>query len=90
MLVNITPNAYFQPPSNLSMKYPAIVYSRKSIDYDYANDSVYKNKHAYDITIVDKNPDSKIAVEVSKLRYCKFDRQFTTDGLNHIVFKLYY
>ena len=83
-------NVYYQPPESLKMSYPAIVYSRKTIDNSYANDSVYKQNYAYEITVIDKNPDSEIVNKVSKLSTCRFDRHFKSDNLNHDVFTLYY
>ena len=72
------------------MNYPAIVYARKTIDNSYANNSVYKQNYAYEITVIDKNPDSEIVNKVSKLPTCRFDRHFKSDNLNHDVFTLYY
>ena len=83
-------NVYYQPPESLKMNYPAIVYSRKTIDNSYANNSVYKQNYAYEITVIDKNPDSEIVNKVSKLPTCRFDRHFKSDNLNHDVFTLYY
>ena len=53
-------NVYFQPPKNIQMKYPAIVYSLSDIDTRHANDSIYLMRHAYDVTVIDKDPDSEI------------------------------
>ena len=72
------------------MNYPAIVYARKTIDNSYANNSVYKQNYAYEITVIDKNPDSEIVNKISKLPTCRFDRHFKSDNLNHDVFTLYY
>lgn len=83
-------NVYYQPPESLKISYPAIVYSRKTIDNSYANNSVYKQNYAYEITVIDKNPDSEIVNKVSKLPTCRFDRHFKSDNLNHDVFTLYY
>ena len=83
-------NVYYQPPESLKMSYPAIVYSRKTIDNSYANNSVYKQNYAYEITVIDKNPDSEIVNKVSKLPTCRFDGHFKSDNLNHDVFTLYY
>lgn len=83
-------NVYYQPPESLKMSYPAIVYARKTIDNSYANNSVYKQNYAYEITVIDKNPDSEIVNKVSKLPTCRFDRHFKSDNLNHDVFTLYY
>lgn len=83
-------NVYYQPPESLKMNYPAIVYARKTIDNSYANNSVYKQNYAYEITVIDKNPDSEIVNKISKLPTCRFDRHFKSDNLNHDVFTLYY
>lgn len=83
-------NVYYQPPESLKMNYPAIVYARKTIDNSYANNSVYKQNYAYEITVIDKNPDSEIVNKVSKLPTCRFDRHFKSENLNHDVFTLYY
>ena len=83
-------NVYFQPPSSVKMSYPAIVYSRKLIDNEHADNTVYKQSFAYDLTIIDKNPDSDISMKISKLPKCRFDRHYVSDNLNHYVFTLYF
>lgn len=83
-------NVYFQPPPSVQMKYPAIVYSRKKLDNDFADNSVYKQDVAYEVTVIDKDPDSEIVHDVSLLPRCTFDRHFESDNLNHDVFTLYY
>lgn len=81
---------YYQPPESVKMKYPAIVYSREEIRNTYSNNSVYKQNTAYQITVIDKDPDSEIVEKVSKLPMCRFNRHFTSDNLNHDVFILFY
>ena len=83
-------NVYFKPPSSVNMKYPAIVYNLKNINNVHANDSVYLQRTAYEVTIIDRNPDSLIPNEVSKLPTCKFDRSYTADNLNHWVYTLFF
>lgn len=83
-------NVYFQPPADLIMKYPAIVYSRNRIDNSHANGEVYKQDISYSVTVIDKNPDSEIVTAVSRLPMCRFDRHYNADNLNHDVFTLYY
>lgn len=90
LLETITPNVYFQPPSNISIKYPAIVYNRKKISKLSASNSTYKVNNSYDVTVIDRNPDSSIADKVLNLNYCEFDRQFVSNGLNHTSFTIYY
>ena len=83
-------NVYYQPPESVKMKYPAIVYSRQNIDNIFADDTVYTQNHAYELTVIDPNPDSEIVMKVSRLPACTFDRHSTADNLNHDVFRLYY
>lgn len=81
---------YFQPPSSIRMKYPAIIYSRSRIGNEFANDSVYNQTYQYSITVIDEDPDSEIVERVSKLPMCSFDRHYTADNLNHDTFTIYY
>lgn len=83
-------NCYFQPPASVQMKYPAIVYSLDNIDKLYANNDTYKSLMAYTVTLIDKNPDTPYLVEILKLPYCRFNRFYTADNLNHWVFTLYH
>lgn len=83
-------NVYFQPPANVQMKYPAIVYSRNRINNSYANNSVYRQDYSYEITVIDKDPDSEIPQRVSLLPRCRFDRHYVADNLNHDTFTIYY
>ena len=85
-----TRNAYFQPPASVQMKYPAIVYSLENVDKLHANDDMYKALMAYTVTLIDKNPDTQYFVPILKLPYCRFNRFYTADNLNHWVFTLYY
>lgn len=83
-------NVYFQPPSTILMKYPCIVYKLSYVNTEYADDIPYRKKKRYDITIIDRDPDSEIPDKVSDLPFCAFDRNFTSDGLHHNVYRLYF
>ena len=83
-------NVYYQPPSSIQMKYPAIVYSRSGIKSVMADDTVYITENAYDITVIDKNPDSNVVAQIAKLSRCRYDRHFVSDNLNHDVFTIIY
>lgn len=83
-------NVYFQPPASVNINYPAILYFRKDIENVPANDDVYLQRHAYEVVVVDKKPDSEIVERVSLLPLCSFDRHYKSDNLNHDVFTLYY
>lgn len=83
-------NVYYQPPESVKMEYPAIVYSRDGIDNTFAENSVYKQDHQYQIIVIDKDPDSEIVAAVSKMPMCRFVRHYEADNLNHDVFGIYY
>lgn len=83
-------NTYFQPPESIRMNYPAIVYSLGTIDKLHANDDSYKFLTAYDVTLIDKNPDTEFLIPILSLPYCSFNRFYRADNLNHWVFTLYH
>jgi hypothetical protein len=83
-------NVYYQAPSSVRMKYPAIRYSRLNIENTFADDNVYAQNHSYEVIIIDKNPDSVVVDRVSKIPSSHYQRHYTADGLNHDVFTIYY
>ncbi len=83
-------NVYFQPPESVKMKYPAVVYQRTRIRNGYADDGVYLSNKAYEITVIDTDPEGKIAEKISLLPKCRFDRHFVSDNLYHDVFTIIY
>ena len=83
-------NVYFQPPSSIKMAYPAIVYSRDTMENRFANDKVYTTEKAYEVILIDKNPDSTIVNKLAVMPTCRFVRNFTADSLNHDVFIIHF
>ena len=84
-------NVYYQPPESIKMRYPAIVYSRDDIQNTFANNGVYMQQRAYEITVIDANPDSDIVQQISKrLPSVRYQRHFTSDDLNHDIFQIFY
>lgn len=83
-------NCYFQPPTSVQMRYPAIAYQLDSIEKVHANDDMYKSLTAYMVTLIDKNPDTPYLEKLMALPYCRFVRFYTADNLNHWVFTLYH
>ena len=83
-------SAYFQPPENVKMTYPAIVYSLYDIWHYHADNLPYISKNAYGIILIDRNPESEFVSKISSLPLCSFDRFYVSDNLNHWVFTMYY
>lgn len=90
ILKQITANVYFQPPSSVTMQYPCIVYQRDDADTKFADDSPYSYTQRYQVTLIDRNPDSTLFDAIRILPLCRYDRSFATEGLNHDVFNLYF
>jgi hypothetical protein len=92
LLVGIlqTDNVYFQPPPNLQMKYPCIVYKRDYELVNHADDFPYRRRRRYMVIVIDQDPDSGIIEAVSALPLCTYDRFYTSDNLNHDVYKLFF
>lgn len=83
-------NVYFQPPESLKLSYPAIVYNRQNRDVTPADNLPYIGAWVYQVTVVDKNPDSEIVDRVADLPLTRYVRQFKVDNLNHDVFLITY
>jgi hypothetical protein len=83
-------NVYFQPPPDIEMRYPAIVYHRDSSNTRFANNLPYGRTKAYQVTVISSNPNSAIPDRVAALPMCEHQRFFSNDGLNHDVFTLYF
>lgn len=81
---------YFQPPNNMQIQYPCIIYERDSVDMKYADNTPYSNTKRYMVTVIDRNPDSVIPDMVASLPLCAFNRFYTADNLNHDVYSLYF
>lgn len=82
-------NVYFQPPEGLKMNYPAIVYSRDDFDDRHANNGAYTHFTAYMVTLIDRDPDSEVLDKLLALPYCRFDRHYASENLNHDTFVIY-
>lgn len=83
-------NVYFQPPESLKLKYPCIVYERRGVFKDHADNLGYRMLKNYQLTYMDEDPDSDIPDKLLQLPKCSFDRHFASDNLNHDTFTIYF
>lgn len=83
-------NVYFQPPPNIDLSYPCIVYERDNASYRKADNILYMYKQRYKVTYIDANPDSDTIEKLASLPFSSFNRHFATSGLNHDVFQIYH
>lgn len=82
-------NVYFQPPENLKMRYPCIRYSLYDIQNGHADNLPYLSNNAYQLILIDPDPDNPYVNKIKDLPLCSFDRYYTADNLNHYVFTIY-
>lgn len=81
---------YFQPPSNVVMEYPCIVYGVSDLDSKFADNLPYLQRTQYQITVIDRSPTADIWKKVGALPLCSMDRTAVVDNLNHYYFTLYF
>ena len=81
---------YFQPPPNIQLLYPCIVYERARMRFNYADNFSYKKVKRYKVTVIDRDPDNQTVDKLAELPLCSHDAFYTADNLNHDVFTLYF
>jgi hypothetical protein len=90
LLEDIAPHVYHQAPPSTGMQYPCIIYERDNADTKFAGNRPYSFRQRYQVTIIDRNPDSDILEKIARLPLCLYDRHFVANNLNHDVFSLFY
>lgn len=90
LLETFTPKVYFQPPTNVQLVYPCIIYERDQARTNFADDRPYKFMLRYSVMVIDPNPDSIIPSKVAAMPISTFNRFFTVNNLNHDVYNVYF
>lgn len=80
---------YFQPPENLKIGYPAVIFHLSKVKLDHADDVPYKGAREYSITLIAKEPEPDVLDEILKIPYTTLDTTYIVDGMNHFVFTTY-
>lgn len=81
---------YFRAPDSVKMRYPAIVYTRSGFKTRFADSRIYRKDREWTITLIYRDPDSDLPEKLLNLPYCRFDRHYVADNLNHDIFTLIY
>ena len=86
-----TSNTYYEPPANVRLQYPCVVYQRSNIHDTRANDGHYTRRLQFQVTTISLNPDDEWPQMIlDYFPYARFNRSFNADGLNHNVILIYY
>ncbi len=90
LLGTLADHVYFQPPATMQMQYPCVVYQQDYARTEFAGNKPYVYSKRYQITVIDRDPDSLIPDKIAMLETALFDRHFTANNLHHSVFTLYF
>lgn len=91
ILKEFSDNVYYQPPSNITLTYPCIIYNKNGKDRNYGNNAIYLGTQKYSLTVIDRDPDSIIAdLLEDNLQYCAIVDNYVSDNLNHTSLTLYF
>lgn len=82
-------NVYFQPPSNIHMKYPCIVYELNRIQNQHADNTAYLKGLGFSVMLITRNPEDEMILKLDSLPYAYFDTHFESDNLHHYQYTIY-
>lgn len=83
-------NVYYQPPANIKLKFPCIIFRKNRIKTIRADNGFYGRSDEYVITYISKTVDDDVILKILELPMCTHDRRYTSDNLYHDVFTLYF
>lgn len=82
-------HVHFQATSNIQLEYPCILYNLDDAFAQFGDNIPYRHHKRYEVTVIDRNPDSKIPDKIRDLPMSSFSRFFVADNLNHFVFNVF-
>lgn len=84
-------HVYFQPPENVRMQFPCIVYELADIHTRRADNKHYVKHKRYTVTYVTRNWDESMLDKIlESFEMASFNRSFKSDNLYHFVYDLYF
>ena len=84
-------NVYYQPPANLKMKYPAIVYSLDGLDVKRFDNTKLINKNCFSVTHIYRNESENLVETMLKnFEYISFDNRSIVDGIYNDHYTIYW
>lgn len=85
------PHVYYQAPKDGQMVYPCIIYKLDDMPAIHADNNPYLWGHKYQVTVIDRNPESPLRERVAALPTARMrTAPYVKDNLHHFVFSLYY
>lgn len=82
-------NVYYEPPENIKMQYPCIRYKKSGEMTRCADNIKYLRWTRYEVTVIDKRPDSPLAEAVSNLPHCSFINTYVVENIHHTIYQIF-
>lgn len=93
ILVEILGNnhVYYEPPEDVKIEYPCIVYKLVTPAIRKANNHLYFYNDCYELTVITEDPYNDIAKKLlERFQYISLGSRYLGDGLYHDPLTLYY
>lgn len=89
-LLQITKNVYFQPPVNITLEYPCIVYKLYDKYVLYADGKPYRKMDVYELTFISRDPDWMGPDKAFDLfGHVSYENEIISDNLYHQILHIY-
>ena len=84
-------NVYFQPPENVKLQFPCVVYKFTKFETEHADDIPYEIKRKYNILYITKDPDDNKPEEIAwAFPTISHINTYVSDTLYHHSYDLYF
>ena len=83
-------NVYYQPPENLKINYPCIIYSMNGNYELHADNSTYHRRREYSLLYITKDPDDAMIDTIADLPLCGMGKPYVAENLYHYPYTIYY
>lgn len=95
-LKELCPTVYYQPPPDVRLTYPCIVYSDGSPMTRRGDNKLYLQQRGYDVVYITRTPMGESYNSddwfkfYNKFEYCNFGTHYISDNLHHYTYKIYF
>ena len=91
ILTKLCDNVYYQPPSNIQLTYPCIIYRKTGVVDLKAGNTLFHRYTVYTLTLIDRNPDTTLIEEVEKhFPHTQQTQPYSIDNLHHQTLIIHY
>lgn len=83
-------DTWFQAPGKEGLRYPCLIYSLDDEKAQFADNHPYNRRQRYQITVIDRDPDTLIPGKIADLPLTSFQRAFVAGNLHHFIYTMYF